>query len=103
MGSQRGSAGLLFIDRRDDVAMKGKPQAHALVVGISEYPNLGGLGATVPPDARTLRLGQLTIAARTAYAFASWLRRHQDDSTPRLPPADSSSPPRHRSTSRFPN
>lgn len=48
------------------------PGLHALIIGVSDYPNLIG-GATERPESRGLR--QLDSAARTAFDIVAWLRR----------------------------
>lgn len=48
-----------------------KTGTHALIVGISHYPHL--LDGGGPPVRQLLELGQLTSAARSAFAFYQWL------------------------------
>jgi len=52
-----------------------QPGIHALIVGISRYPNLPlpGHGDELSPDERKLGLEQLTCAARSAWSVHNWL------------------------------
>ncbi len=50
-------------------------QAHALVVGVNEYPHLlDGTAFARLPAAATLGLGQLTSPIQSAQEFTAWLR-----------------------------
>lgn len=60
----------LILDRHDPA----KPQTHALILGISDYPHLpGGSQFAAKPAKKTFGLASLSSPAVSAEAFAQWI------------------------------
>jgi hypothetical protein len=64
----------LWLDR--SVEFVGRPCTHALVIGVSSYPNLPSKNGRVKDIAHTLGLRGVETTATSALLFALWLRDH---------------------------
>jgi hypothetical protein len=63
----------LWFDRSAELPA-GTPRTHALVIGVSAYPNLPAKGARAGDPAKTFGLRQVETTASSAIRFARWLR-----------------------------
>lgn len=61
----------LYWPRTPDDLVLDEPRLHALVVGVGDYPHLGG--GSGPPAPKLLELQQLTTTPLTARRIARWL------------------------------